>query len=463
MTQLEKYLSTTLVLIEYLEEKRNPEHESLINKLYGNCLHLVAVKEKEEFKEHDFMLVYRLWISKLKLKKDRHQNLPVDIEKLTYLIEYVDKVHQKFLPQKISVLLECFCQCFSYHVESSLVKKLIEKFREVSRLISATFGNFVDNKELLTLKVLAFTKSMDQSAAGQSLLMLAFFFCRAIEISTDKAKSPESVHVAMDHLAEVMQLMSFEQEVVKLSHEIVKIIEEAALTSINLWPVLTLKKEGLVHKQSKTGRRYYLKTSKVDEEALARMQEEKKLNKEYKDYSEITRFDVDEIIKNKKLSSQKQNFFNSVESNLLVKWKIERQNIASQRSLTAIKRVYVEGVESNKLHDLTSAPTKQQSDEETDLKKKTDAQFFMKEHYKPSTSKVYQRPKEQTRSSSSLRVSKNGFKTTRAGFEFTGKLNSLSSFGMTQRGREKPINYGHSEFMLLDSSKVNHSDQFYIK
>lgn len=122
MAQLEKYLTTTLSLLEYLEDKKNADHTNLIKTLYSNCLHLLTVKEKEEFKEHDFLLVYRLWVSKLKLRQDRKKNMPQDTEKLSNVIEYVDKVHQKFLPQKIACLLECFCQCFSYNVDPSLLK-----------------------------------------------------------------------------------------------------------------------------------------------------------------------------------------------------------------------------------------------------------------------------------------------------------------------------------------------------
>lgn len=468
MAQLEKYLASTLVLLEYLEEKKNNEHGSLIKKLYGNCLHLLAVKEKEEFKEHDFLLVYRLWVSKLKLRQDRRQNLPQDVEKLAYVIEYVDKVHQKFLPQKIACLLECYCQCFSYQVDPSLLKKLIEKFKEVSQVISSAFGNFKDNKDLLTLKVIAFTKSLEHSKLGQESLVLAFFFCKSVEVSCDKTKTEVSVGETLGHLLGLLESMAFESEVKNVAKNIIRTIIEATTSRTNLWPALKQRNvDDLVPRKSKAGRRYFLKQNKVDEEAASRALAEEHLRMEYNEYQQATPFDVDEIIKQNQLTSQKQNFFKSVQSNLLNKWKVEREIDSSQTKISVVKKVY--GHDSKSIKNIEPTSPKQKKsffNQPTTSRehKRKDSQFYIKTEYRPASARNGFTNNEHRKSISAMRLSRPISKQLDNNTEGSRKrMTSGSSQVYTHRLQGTMRTFGHSEFLLLDSTKGNHSDQFYIK
>jgi hypothetical protein len=472
MVQLEKYLQSSLHLIEYLEEKKNPDNESLTNKLYGNCLHLVTVREKEEFKEHDSLLVYRLWVAKMKLKRDRLASRTLDIEKLTYVIEYIDKVHQKYLPQKMACLVECFCQSVTYQIQSHLLQRLLEKFKEVGNAVSNTFGNSKDNIELLTLRVIAFAKSLDLAKFGQDLLILNMFFFKVIEISIHKGKTETSIMDELNHQIQLLHTMGFASEVIQKSQNLLEILIEATVTQSNLWPMLKEKgKDDSPGRKSILGkRRYFLKLQKKDEEQIKRALENQQLNLEYKDYHSMTQFDIDEIIKQKKLISQKQNFFQSVEENLITKWPSEKRRLAIEtqsyrQSLTTIKKVYGTDAGGITLKDSTSKRKidmivhKSKSKESNHLQ----PNFYIKQDYKPSSNNQLPLPASR-RSEVAGRGSKQLSQDVSQDFNSRGPRPSTgSTHNKTHRVRGTTQTYGQSEFLLLDSTKNSHGDQFYIK
>lgn len=468
LAHLEKYLLSTLLLVEYLETKKNPEHDSLRRKLYGNCLHLVAVKEKEEYLEHDFLLVFRLWISKLKLRKDRIQGNKLDTEKLSHLVEYIDKVHQKYLPLKISCMIECFCQCFTYHVETQLMVKLVDKFKEVSQAVSTTFGNFRDSKDLLTLKIIAFAKSMEQCNIDQDVLVLAFFFCKAIEVSVEKTKIDEAGETSLNHLLELLDTVAVDARITDKGKSLVKVLLEANQTQVNLWPVLIEPSKDSLHGQKRYGaRRYYLKAHAVNEEKIAKEKSDAVLMQKYQEYQSTTRFDIDEIIKQKKLVSQKQNFFKSVERNLYNKWPTERKSLAAHQTLSAVKQIYGDVEEIVQSKDRQSSSRKDSTHKnsackEIDVK---DGQFLVRNTYKPASrvDTVFRKDSASSRSHTGLRGSKDGIGDTIKFMNLNTERDSTSSQARTHRVRRTVKNFGHSEFLLLDSSKGNQTEQLFIK
>jgi hypothetical protein len=160
MNQLDRYLDCSLKIIECLTDRGEADDTNIAKKLYGNCLQLTAVREGEGFKEHENLLVYRIWLSRLKLQEDRKLSKYLDKEKLDYVLKYVDKIHQKFLHEKLACLVECFCQCRAYDVGAETWQLFLSKINETFLVINNIFGRTEESREFITLRMIAFSKGM---------------------------------------------------------------------------------------------------------------------------------------------------------------------------------------------------------------------------------------------------------------------------------------------------------------
>lgn len=477
MHQLDKYLNCSIKVIECLTDRGEAEYSNLANQLYGNCLQLTAVREGEGFKEHENLLVYRLWLSKLKLQGDRIAERGLDKEKLEYVLNYVDKIHQKFLPEKLSCLMECFCQCRAYQVGAQTWKLFLTKVNETFLVINTIFGRPDESKELITLRMIAFAKGLELGEYGRQMLALQFYLVKAIAMSNDKTGTPDQVREVFVNQQDILTSTNASQEVLRLAEAIKTAILECHMANMVLWPtpVDTLCEDSPGRK-SVVGKRYYLKTSKPDLETIKKKEAEQKLQQEYTEYQSSTRFDVDELIKNKQLVSQKHSFFKSVESNLIYKgYDQNRKSFLDDKaaaiSLKKIKRAYGDKIMDGAEACFKSPSVTERAQSARNLRRPNFKQTEEKPGYKPGSNfYIAGSFKHGAEKHRQTRVHQMGSLRPVAAItqSFRGGLKRTPSRKLTRSGsggNQTQVNLrdtGETEFILLDSTRENNSDRYYI-
>lgn len=475
MNQLDRYLDCSLKIIECLTDRGEADDSNIAKKLYGNCLQLTAVREGEGFKEHENLLVYRIWLSRIKLQEDRKFSKYLDKEKLDYVLKYVDKIHQKFLHEKLACLVECFCQCRAYDVGAETWQLFLSKINETFLVINNIFGCTQESREFITLRMIAFAKGMKLGSYGRQMLALQFFLIKAIALANDKTGTPEIVLEIFKTQMEMIISTNAGNEVIRLAEVIKSIILEFHTAGVVLWPTPKERVgEESPARRCIVGRRYYLKSSKPDAEAIKQREAEQKLQLEYKDYQSSTRFDIDELINHKNLESQKHSFFKSVESNLIYKGysqnRKDNQDLKTMaNNLIAVKKAYGDKVigDTNFLRksggsegvmraSMIGFGLKQKVQDKTEPK--STALYYIASSFKhgaernsrikgslsggPRQIAVSQSFKTSINKTNSQRINKSGQRSHR--------IHNMSG-GLTR-----------SDVLLLDSTREHNSDQFYI-
>lgn len=297
------YIENSLNLIEYHLFVKNQFSEATAS-LLRNCVELTLEGEREPYKKVDRIILYRVWIAKLRVYADFTQRKPLNIEKVGFILSNMRKIHQNYLDKKITCLLVTYRMYQDYNSDMSLKHLWTGLFREFELLLRNQIGMGEWDFEKMMLKITTLMTSLDLSKNGKRLFIRQILAIELITMENFWSEyQKEDIEGFFERYLRIVREFFEEKADVELIEQLCELLIENKKKGDHKEEDDQEKKGG--ENQSKSERkRYYLKTKSKIEQRV-----DDRLSKDYNMYKKTTRINIEQIMNESKSKNRVPDLF----------------------------------------------------------------------------------------------------------------------------------------------------------